>query len=197
MKVCAHSKKELDHVALGPCWATCGSWRDGRQRDRRRDVVRSAELLLHPILLPHFGGHKELQGASLAVDDPFDSVSPKHRWGPFRFTAKQVQSKLRHYLRGRFKRIKVLQRVTNLQLATANTQLGGANTQLGNANTQLAGVNAKLAQVPYDANGNLRTAAQGVTQVTGAVTSTPAFEYVTGPRVFGSDRIAGLRVELS
>jgi stage II sporulation protein D len=45
-----------------------------------------------------------------AVDDPFDSVSPKHRWGPFRFTAKQVQSKLRHYLRGRFKRIKVVQR---------------------------------------------------------------------------------------
>ncbi len=45
-----------------------------------------------------------------AVDDPFDSVSPKHRWGPFRFTATQVQHKLHRYLRGRFKRIKVLQR---------------------------------------------------------------------------------------
>jgi stage II sporulation protein D len=45
-----------------------------------------------------------------AVDDPFDSVSPKHRWGPYRYTASQVQSKLRRYLRGRFKRIKVLQR---------------------------------------------------------------------------------------
>jgi stage II sporulation protein D len=45
-----------------------------------------------------------------AVDDPFDSVSPKHRWGPFRFTATQVQHKLRKYLLGRFKRIKVLQR---------------------------------------------------------------------------------------
>jgi stage II sporulation protein D len=45
-----------------------------------------------------------------AVDDPFDSVSPKHRWGPFRFTAAQVQRKLRRYLQGRFKRIKVLQR---------------------------------------------------------------------------------------
>jgi stage II sporulation protein D len=45
-----------------------------------------------------------------AVDDPFDSVSPKHRWGPFRYTAKQVQSKLRRYLRGRFKRIRVVQR---------------------------------------------------------------------------------------
>jgi stage II sporulation protein D len=45
-----------------------------------------------------------------AVDDPFDSVSPKHRWGPMRFTATQVQSKLRRYLQGRFKRIKVVQR---------------------------------------------------------------------------------------
>jgi stage II sporulation protein D len=45
-----------------------------------------------------------------AVDDPFDGVSPKHRWGPFRFTASQVRHKLHRYLRGRFKRIKVLQR---------------------------------------------------------------------------------------
>jgi stage II sporulation protein D len=45
-----------------------------------------------------------------AVQDPFDSVSPKHRWGPFRFTAKQVQSKLKHYVRGRFQRIRVLKR---------------------------------------------------------------------------------------
>jgi SpoIID/LytB domain protein len=45
-----------------------------------------------------------------AVDDPFDSVSPKHRWGPFRYTAPQVQRKLHRYLQGRFKRIKVLQR---------------------------------------------------------------------------------------
>jgi stage II sporulation protein D len=45
-----------------------------------------------------------------AVDDPFDSVSPKHRWGPFRFTGKQLKSKLRRYLKGSFKRIKVLQR---------------------------------------------------------------------------------------
>lgn len=45
-----------------------------------------------------------------AVEDPFDTVSPKHRWGPFRFTAAQVQRKLHRYLQGRFKRIKVVQR---------------------------------------------------------------------------------------
>jgi stage II sporulation protein D len=45
-----------------------------------------------------------------AVDDPFDDVSPKHRWGPFRLTATQVQSKLRGLVLGRFQRIKVIQR---------------------------------------------------------------------------------------
>jgi stage II sporulation protein D len=45
-----------------------------------------------------------------AVEDPFDGVSPKHRWGPYRFTASQVQRKLRRYLRGSFKRIRVVQR---------------------------------------------------------------------------------------
>jgi stage II sporulation protein D len=45
-----------------------------------------------------------------AVEDPFDDLSPKHRWGPFRFTATQVNHKLHRYLQGRFKRIKVLQR---------------------------------------------------------------------------------------
>jgi stage II sporulation protein D len=45
-----------------------------------------------------------------AVEDPFDGVSPKHRWGPYRFTASQVQRKLRRYLRGSFRRIRVVQR---------------------------------------------------------------------------------------
>jgi SpoIID/LytB domain protein len=45
-----------------------------------------------------------------AVEDPFDDVSPKHRWGPLRFTQRQVQAKLRKYVLGRFVKIKVLQR---------------------------------------------------------------------------------------
>ena len=57
-----------------------------------------------------------------AVDDPFDSVSPKHRWGPFRFTAAQVQRKLHRYLQGRFKRIKVL---AARRLAARRARAGG------------------------------------------------------------------------
>jgi stage II sporulation protein D len=45
-----------------------------------------------------------------AVQDPFDDLSPKHRWGPLRFTERQARSRLKGLVRGKFKRIKVLQR---------------------------------------------------------------------------------------
>jgi SpoIID/LytB domain protein len=65
-----------------------------------------------------------------AVDDPFDSVSPKHRWGPFRFTATQVNRKLHRYLRGRFKRIKVLQRGVSPRVVRAQVVGTGGMTNV-------------------------------------------------------------------
>jgi stage II sporulation protein D len=44
------------------------------------------------------------------VDDPFDSVSPRHRWGPYRMTLAQAGAKLGGLVKGRFKSIKVLER---------------------------------------------------------------------------------------
>jgi stage II sporulation protein D len=65
-----------------------------------------------------------------AVEDPFDDVSPKHRWGPFRFTATQVKSKLRRYLHGRFKRIKVLQRGVSPRVVRAQVVGTGGVTDV-------------------------------------------------------------------
>jgi stage II sporulation protein D len=65
-----------------------------------------------------------------AVDDPFDTVSPKHRWGPYRYTATQVQSKLRRYLRGRFKRIKVVQRGVSPRVVRAQVVGTGGTTSV-------------------------------------------------------------------
>jgi SpoIID/LytB domain protein len=65
-----------------------------------------------------------------AVDDPFDSVSPKHRWGPFRFTASQVQRKLHRYLHGRFKRIKVVQRGVSPRVVRAQVVGTGGVTDV-------------------------------------------------------------------
>ena len=44
------------------------------------------------------------------VDDPFDSVSPRHRWGPYRMTLAQAGAKLRGLVKGSFRSIKVLER---------------------------------------------------------------------------------------
>jgi stage II sporulation protein D len=67
-----------------------------------------------------------------AVEDPFDNVSPRHRWGPFRYTTTQVQSKLRRYLRGRFKRIKVVQRGASPRVVRAQViGTGGKTTVTG------------------------------------------------------------------
>jgi stage II sporulation protein D len=65
-----------------------------------------------------------------AVEDPFDNVSPKHRWGPLRFTAKQVQSKLRRYVRGSFRRIKVLQRGVSPRVVRAQVVGTGGVTNV-------------------------------------------------------------------
>jgi SpoIID/LytB domain protein len=67
-----------------------------------------------------------------AVEDPFDDVSPKHRWGPYRFTASQVQSKLQRYVRGRFKRIRVVQRGVSPRVVRAQViGTGGTTTVTG------------------------------------------------------------------
>jgi stage II sporulation protein D len=45
-----------------------------------------------------------------SVDDPFDSVSPKHRWGPIRMTVAAAGARLRGLVKGRFKGVQVVQR---------------------------------------------------------------------------------------
>jgi len=44
------------------------------------------------------------------VKDPFDSVSPRHRWGPYKMTLARAGAKLGGLVKGHFRSIKVLQR---------------------------------------------------------------------------------------
>jgi stage II sporulation protein D len=53
------------------------------------------------------------------VDDPYDDLSPKHRWKPITLTTAQVGRKLRGLVRGKFKRIDVLQRGTSPRVVRA------------------------------------------------------------------------------
>jgi stage II sporulation protein D len=45
-----------------------------------------------------------------SVDDPYDTVSPRHRWGPIRLTFKQAAKKLGDLVQGEFRGIKVVKR---------------------------------------------------------------------------------------
>ncbi len=54
-----------------------------------------------------------------SVTDPYDTVSPRHRWGPFRLTAAQAQSRLRGLLRGRYKGIRVTRRGVSPRVVSA------------------------------------------------------------------------------
>src|SRR4051794_3231860 len=53
------------------------------------------------------------------VDDPFDSVSPRHSWGPFTFSQGAVNKKLKGLVRGSFRGITVLQRGASPRIVRA------------------------------------------------------------------------------
>src|SRR5215218_1412568 len=53
------------------------------------------------------------------VEDPFDDLSPKHRWKPQTLTMTQAAGKLRGLVKGRFRRIDVLQRGTSPRIVRA------------------------------------------------------------------------------
>jgi stage II sporulation protein D len=54
-----------------------------------------------------------------SVDDPYDKVSPRHRWGPFRYTLTQAGKKLRGLVKGRLRGIEVVQRGVSPRIVSA------------------------------------------------------------------------------
>ena len=55
-----------------------------------------------------------------SVVDEYDSVSPKHRWGPIRMRYATAASKLRGLVKGRFKGVKVIQRGSSPRVVAAD-----------------------------------------------------------------------------
>jgi SpoIID/LytB domain protein len=53
------------------------------------------------------------------VDDPYDDLSPKHRWKPITMTTARATKKLHGLVRGKFRRIDVLQRGTSPRIVRA------------------------------------------------------------------------------
>jgi stage II sporulation protein D len=68
-----------------------------------------------------------------SVDDPYDDVSPKHRWGPIRMTLSQAQAKLGGLVKGRLKGVEVLQRGSSPRIVAADVVGTGGRTRVDGA----------------------------------------------------------------
>jgi stage II sporulation protein D len=64
------------------------------------------------------------------VDDPYDSVSPRHTWGPYTFSQASVQAKLKGLVRGSFRGITVLQRGVSPRIVRAEVDGTAGATQV-------------------------------------------------------------------
>lgn len=54
-----------------------------------------------------------------SVVDPYDGASPKHRWGPYRFSSSEVERRLGGLVKGRFRSIKVTRRGSSPRVVSA------------------------------------------------------------------------------
>jgi SpoIID/LytB domain protein len=55
-----------------------------------------------------------------SVEDKYDAVSPRHRWGPIRLTMRSAAAKLRGLVQGRFKGIEVVERGRSPRIVAAD-----------------------------------------------------------------------------
>lgn len=53
------------------------------------------------------------------VEDPYDDVSPYHRWGPYTWSTSAIDRKLGSYVRGRFRGFKILERGVSPRIVRA------------------------------------------------------------------------------
>ncbi|MFL5843751.1 MAG: SpoIID/LytB domain-containing protein [Solirubrobacteraceae bacterium] len=65
-----------------------------------------------------------------SVSDPYDTESPRHRWGPYSYTMSQAAAKLRSYLKGTFRGIDVTKRGKSPRVVYADVVGSGGRTRV-------------------------------------------------------------------
>jgi SpoIID/LytB domain protein len=68
-----------------------------------------------------------------SVKDPYDDVSPKHRWGPIRMSTSAAGAKLAGLVKGRFKGIRVRKRGSSPRIVSADVIGSGGRTRVSGA----------------------------------------------------------------
>src|SRR5204863_5253181 len=64
------------------------------------------------------------------VADPYDSVSPYHRWGPYTFSTSGLDRKLGSYVHGRFRGLDVLERGVSPRIVRARVRGSSGNVRV-------------------------------------------------------------------
>lgn len=65
-----------------------------------------------------------------SVDDPYDDVSPRHRWGPIKLTMAQAARKLKGLVKGEFQSIAVTQRGKSPRIVNAEVVGSGGRSAI-------------------------------------------------------------------
>jgi stage II sporulation protein D len=68
-----------------------------------------------------------------SVKDPYDNLSPKHRWGPFKMSMGSAAAKLSGLVKGSFKGISVTKRGVSPRIVTADVVGTGGRTHVSGA----------------------------------------------------------------
>jgi stage II sporulation protein D len=73
-----------------------------------------------------------------SVEDPYDKVSPRHRWGPYRYTLSRARKKLGRLVKGSLKRIDVTKRGESPRIVEAVVVGTGGTTRVSGATLRRA-----------------------------------------------------------
>ncbi len=68
-----------------------------------------------------------------SVDDPYDTASPKHRWGPYKWSQATAEAKLGSWVKGSLKGVKVVERGSSPRIVAADVVGTGGRTRVTGA----------------------------------------------------------------
>jgi stage II sporulation protein D len=157
------------------------------------EVVAQAGKAVTTFFFSTSGGHTENIEDSFigalpkswlkGVDDPYDSVSPRHSWGPFTYTQAGVQAKLKGLVRGSFRGITVLQRGASPRIVRAEVNgTGGVTEVTGPQLRARFGLYDTWATFTYiSANAKVKSSDEGGAETKGSGESTGSTGSTTAP----------------
>lgn len=116
---------------------------DAAVRDTARQVVTYDGTPVVTYFFSTSGGRTEHVENSFAgadpkpwlrsVKDPYDDASPKHRWGPYRWTLTQAKRRFGSWVKGSFRGVKIVKRGASPRIVTAEVIGSRGRTRVSGA----------------------------------------------------------------